>query len=101
MVDSNGCIVASSPVNISGIANIAADKVEVYPNPNATGVWQLEVAATLIGNTFEIYNDEGKLLYQSEIRNQKSEINLNVAGGIYMMQIKAAGNVIFRKLVRL
>jgi hypothetical protein len=101
LTDSNGCTTISNTVTITSIENLHAGDIKIYPNPNATGVWQLEVGASMVGNTIQIFNDEGKLIHQSEIKNQKSEINLNAAGGIYTMQIRASGNVIIRKLVRL
>ena len=45
VTDSNGCSAMSSKVDITGINNIEANRVEVYPNPLSSGNWQMEVGA--------------------------------------------------------
>lgn len=100
--DSFGCNALSAPVNmtISGIDEVADERVLLYPNPSA-GNWQLAVTDELIGSTLLVYDEEGRLILQSEIRNLKSEIQLNVARGVYWLTINSGQEIIVRKLVRL
>jgi photosystem II stability/assembly factor-like uncharacterized protein len=72
---------------------------KLYPNPATAGNWQLTVDNSLLGSALEIYDDNGRLVFQSEIRNSQSEINLNVAVGIYFASIKNTEGLVTQKLV--
>jgi len=47
----------------------------------------------------EVYDEEGQLLFQTEIRNLQSSINLNLAAGIYLVSVKSGAGVATQKLV--
>lgn len=64
--------------------------IQIYPNPTS-GKFIIEmenVKSRLKNGVIEIYNVLGEKVYQSEIKNPKSEINLNVPNGIYFYQIR-------------
>ena len=101
--DANGCTATSLPVVIvkTGIAEIINENIKVYPNPLQDGNWNLEVGSTLLGSTVEIFDDNGRLVYKAKVKNEKTEIELNVASGIYMLKISAEQKSIAVKLLKL
>ncbi|MDB5282919.1 MAG: hypothetical protein JWO06_1994, partial [Bacteroidota bacterium] len=107
VTDSLGCKAASSPIADTlvavpnGIANVAGDKIMVYPNPLYEGAWQLEVSNDLVGGTVDILDDNGRLVYQSLITDTKSQIEINAARGIYLMRIYSSKYSFARKLIRM
>lgn len=103
ITDSNGCKASSSNVNvtITGITDLYGNEIGVYPNPSLNGNWQLAVDNGLVGSTLEIYDDNGRLILQSVIRNQKSEISLNAGQGVYLLRIYTPAANITRRLIRL
>ena len=105
ITDSNGCGANSSNQYIklaTDINNMSdAQWIKVYPNPLITGSWQLEISSGWIGSWCEVFDASGKLVYRSQLENSKSEIELNVARGIYVMQIQSAQNTYVYKLIKL
>ena len=103
VTDANGCSAQSLPVviTINGIAEIVSAQIKVYPNPLQNGNWNLEVGENLLGSKVEVFDAEGRLVYQSEIRNQKSEIEMNVARGVYMLRISSGTKNVTHKLIKL
>jgi len=104
VTDSNGCTALSNPLAITtGIEEfgIQHSAFSIYPNPNATGNWQLAVSNDLVGKEIEVTDVTGKTIWKSEIRNQKSEIRLSIASGVYMLKISSGKNTYLKKLVKL
>ena len=104
VTDTNGCTALSNAVivNVTGINDVViGNELNVYPNPNAFGTWQLVVGSNLIGEEVELTDATGKLVWKSIINNQKSEIELNVAKGIYFLKISSGKNTVTKKLIRL
>lgn len=92
----NNCSAVTAIVNSTG-----QEDVTVYPNPSA-GNWYLAVNIELIGSKLLLFDDEGRLVFQSEIGNLKSEITAaGLPGGVYYLQLSSANVSIVRKLVKL
>jgi hypothetical protein len=87
-------------VVLTGNKDLASEYTEVYPNPTSTG-WQLYVGADLIGSTVEIFDATGRLVFKSEIRSSKSEIEPEVAVGVYLLRINTSGKSIVKKLMKI
>jgi N-acetylneuraminic acid mutarotase len=99
--DSNSCKGASGGQFVTvGIDPLSADAIKVYPNPTV-GSWQLAVGNEMIGSIIEIYDDNGRLVFQSEIKNQKSKIANALSSGVYYLRIQTPNGVLVKKLVRL
>ena len=102
ITDTNGCSVTSNPVIVSGIHNLSpAFSVNVYPNPLEIGFWNVDCAPDLLGSQLEIYDADGRLVFESTITKSQSQIELNAARGIYMLRISSANNAVVKKLIRL
>ena len=102
VTDTNGCTSFSSPVIYTGIDNISVDEIiSIYPNPLSVGGWQLVVGNNLIGSQVDVLDDNGRIVYKSEIRNPHSEINAQLPGGVYLLRITSGNAVVVRKLVKL
>ncbi len=103
VTDTNGCSAFSNAVVLTvGINEIhAGEGIAVYPNPLASGNWNMEVTADMIGSKVELFDTEGRLVYQSEIKNLKSEIEIKTAKGIYLMKVSSANKTVSIKLTHL
>jgi hypothetical protein len=101
ITDSNGCTATSSAVIISGIDNLSeGDVVSVYPNPLTDGGWQMRVGNNFIGGEAEVFDADGRLVFQSAIQNPQSEITSNIAKGVYLLRISSAKGSVVRKLIK-
>ncbi|HAN78842.1 MAG TPA: hypothetical protein DCQ31_14315, partial [Bacteroidales bacterium] len=101
----NNCFTDSYPYgSVTGIENLAANQVRLYPNPSAGNVViEFEEVQTL-GSRLEIANISGKILYTEHLPAgaNRFELNLNnrLAPGIYFLQIKNQGQTnSFAKLI--
>ena len=102
ITDTNGCSVTSNPIIISGINDlIPAFSVNVYPNPLDNGFWNLDCAGSMVGSQIEIFDADGRLVFESTITKTQSQIELSAARGIYMLRIRSTNNSIVKKLIRL
>jgi hypothetical protein len=102
VTDSNGCTATSSAVIISGIDNLGEeDVVSVYPNPITDGAWQLSVGNNFIDGKAEIFDAEGKLVFQLPLAASHSLLAPEVAKGIYLLRISSAKRSVMRKLIKL
>ena len=101
--DANGCQATSNGVVVSGIEDLK-DKVDfvVYPNPLSSGNWNLVAGADLIGSNAEVFDAAGKVVFKTEIKNQRTEINTNqLANGVYLIKINTGKAVRTQKLIKL
>jgi hypothetical protein len=100
--DTNGCTAISNPVliTVNGINNLTEQNISLYPNPT-TDIWQLTVDNSLLGSKIEVFDDNGKTVYESEISNLKTAINFNASSGLYLLRISGDDVNVVRKLVKL
>ncbi len=102
VTDSNGCTSFSLPTTITGIQDISNyENISIYPNPLSAGNFQLSVGNNLIGAQVEILDDNGRIVYKSEIKTTHSEIATPFAGGVYLLRITTGTGIAVRKLVKL
>jgi hypothetical protein len=101
ITDSNGCTSTSNPVVIGGINSLAGYNISIYPNPSV-GNWQLAIGNNLIGAAFEVWDNDGRIIYQSKITSVVTEINLPaLASGVYFLRINTGEGLIVRKLLKM
>jgi len=91
---------ASGPSGVTTLPTGTGPQVSLYPNPSV-GNWQLAVDNSLVGSALEVYDEQGRLVFNSELRTQNSELNLNVASGVYYLRISNGNISVVRKLVKL
>ncbi len=102
VTDTNGCTSFSLPTRITGIQDISEyENISIYPNPLSAGKWQLSVDNNLIGAQIEILDDNGRIVYKSEIKTTHSEIATQFENGIYLLRITTGARTAVRKLVKL
>ncbi|HLP50730.1 MAG TPA: T9SS type A sorting domain-containing protein, partial [Chitinophagales bacterium] len=101
ITDANGCVAVSNPLVVTGIEDIETAGIEVFPNPNATGSWQLVVGNILVGKSFEITDVTGKVVYTSTIQSPVSKVEPGISPGIYLLTIKAGTKSRVQKLIKL
>ena len=84
-------------------AMLSADEInnsiQVYPNPaNEKVIIEL---GNLIGQHLKIMNAIGQVVYDTEIKNKKIEIDLSdLANGIYTVQVQTTNGTVVKKLVK-
>ena len=73
--------------------------IKIYPNPNL-GIFTLEISNEWSGGEVKIFNLLGENIYESAIRNNKSEIDLGgYAKGIYHLQLRTGYSVVNKKII--
>lgn len=104
ITDTNGCTAVSNaiPLIVNSIKNLAKeDKIDVYPNPIDKGNLFIEVGKNVIGSRLELFDDNGRLVYQTTIKNLINEVPLVLAQGAYMLRISTPKHVFGQKLIKL
>lgn len=101
VTDSNGCVATSNPIVYSSINELNNSSLQVYPNPNATGSWQLVVSASLTGSAVEVTDVTGKVVYNAILNQPTSVLNLQVPAGVYLLKVAAPGKNYLHKLIKL
>jgi lysyl endopeptidase len=99
ITDVNGCttqitVVISSTV---GISENTIASILIYPNPNG-GIFTIDLGSNP-ESTVELFDVQGKLVYSSRLTNQKTDMHLNYATGIYNLRISNSNGIINHKLV--
>ncbi len=102
ITDTNGCHVSSNAVTVtvSGLKEIGEEQFSVYPNPNTEGVWQLQVDESWLNSKVEIFDAEGKLVFNSKIRIRHSELSLDVSRGVYLLRFFNNEKTVSMKMVK-
>lgn len=90
----NGNELFSFDPSTLSVTEINADVIKIFPNPTTD---YLMVPSSLIGSDFAIYTVQGKLVVNNRISSEK--INLDLASGLYMIQIKSNDNLIIKKII--
>jgi hypothetical protein len=83
--------------NNASIDDISQDKLfSIYPNPAQNQI-QLKVDADLIGNSYTIIDNTGRIILSDEINSENTIIELNgLSDGAYVMRINDKMNQPFR-----
>lgn len=69
----------------------------IYPNPSS-GTFQIENSKYQISNV-EIYNAQGKLIFEATVNRKEETINLNLPDGLYFVQILCPEGNIVKKII--
>ncbi len=74
--------------------------IGLYPNPNH-GSFTLDLSNMRMTDTatIEIINSQGQLLFQSDATDNKMDIKLQEAAGVYFVRITSGNNIINKKLL--
>lgn len=84
----------------TGVNEISADEVKMYPNPAGSMV-QLNLNAGLMGADVKLYDSNGRLVTTTKAETNTVTLPLNCASGIYLVQISKDGKTLNQKLVKL
>ena len=94
--------VFTSQVN-TGIATVSpkVNNIRAYPNPSASGVWNIQTGEEWIGSSADIYDVSGRIVYSSTIKNVSTQISAtNLPTGVYVLRISNAVNTVNVWLVK-
>lgn len=99
----NGCKATSLPVviNVTGVTELEKETINIYPNPNSNGSWNLSVSKSWLNGQYEIFDAEGRLISRAGIQNELSAINVSVASGVYVIKLTAGSRSATYKLIKL
>lgn len=94
----SGVLIALTPQNITGIANVLKERsVRVLPNPS-TGKFLIDSDREI--STLEVFNALGELIYGSTSHGMKKEVDLTAQPrGIYFAKIVSGDYGVVKKLV--
>jgi hypothetical protein len=82
------------------VANQTAEALEIYPNPSANGIFQLELEDPTAIDGFELYNAMGQLI-KAENWNNRTQLDLSEEGpGLYLLQLSINHQLYSYKLIR-
>jgi hypothetical protein len=70
----------------TGIENINATAVSVYPNP-ATDYLTITLSGNVYQATFTLYDMQGRMLIKEEVKNEDMISVNNLASGIYVYSV--------------
>ena len=77
----------------------AAGKIEVFPNPVQSGIFQIKIDPVLQGSQVDILNVEGKVIQTATMNSTNLEMNV-IGNGIYFLRFThPEGYISNRKLV--
>jgi arabinogalactan endo-1,4-beta-galactosidase len=85
----------------TGIENITSeDGFTIYPNPNSTGLLNLEYTGLPGTSVMKIFDMEGRPVKEQTLDNQhKVTLEINLEKGMYILEIENQFRKIFRKLI--
>lgn len=105
VTDTNGCEATSTTISVvTGINDLQDESgIHIYPNPNTDAKWQLAVGSEWVGSMAEVLDATGRVIFKSEIRNQKSKIKpvTDVPSGVYWLRLTSSNAIHSGKLIRL
>lgn len=83
----------------TGVEEEVESLFKVYPNPSS-GQLQIELSDQLQnGFRIKLMDLNGKLVYESESHNNLCELNLELPGGMYLLNIESEEGIITQKLI--
>lgn len=101
IVTDNGCADTSACVTVTGLSTESFDQhfeYQIYPNPNNTGKFTVEIPAGMSYKA-EVYTADGKLI-QTELFNQAvNQLDLGGNKGVYILKLYHNGIVETQRLV--
>lgn len=98
----NGCTAQSLPVVVTGVDVVTLQQqFSVYPNPLTGGNWTVEAGKDLLGAKLAIYDNNGRMVYNTEITTPTTVIEAEMARGVYWLKVSSGQNSFTNKLVKL
>jgi len=95
--DTNGCVNSASLL-ITGVENLSNDfSVSVFPNPSS-GNFTVE-SLNVNSLSLDVMNTLGQIVEKKNILSPVTTFNLNVAEGVYFIEIKTNDGIVRKKIV--
>ncbi len=101
VTDSNGCTAVSNAIQITitGLNEITTGLLRIYPNPTVSGIWNIECPHQMVGQSIEVFDASGRLVYNTSISKTKTILSIGAAEGIYYLRINGDENPKVIKLI--
>jgi lysophospholipase L1-like esterase len=102
-INTDSCGIFTFKVSVtnppSGIASeTSSNYVSIFPNPSDGGKFKVLLNNFSGTSQFRIYNMQGKLIYNSVLSNEETEINSKLPQGIYIINIAQKQNIFNKTL---
>ncbi|MBK7149769.1 MAG: T9SS type A sorting domain-containing protein, partial [Bacteroidetes bacterium] len=103
VTDVNGCKATSNSVELSvtGLEALSYDDFTIFPNPVTNGNWNLMAGKAWLGAKVKVYNAAGQLVFETEVKDNKTEIGFDAAQGMYLLEMKLNKKKVEEKLIKL
>jgi hypothetical protein len=86
-------------LNITGVEEQNhIQNMEIYPNPSL-GEFTIEIPAERVGESIEILDLQGKVVYATSTSSSQMKIQLDVPSGNYVIQLGKDSNRLTRTIV--
>jgi len=104
ITDDNGnfktCLYTITVNAYVGINDILNNDISIYPNPT-NGILHINNTEGLNISKLELVDIAGKVIYNSQLINEKSEIDMsNQSNGIYFVRIQTDNQVYIQKIIK-
>ena len=84
----------------TGIKNATpGTAISVYPNPS-TGAFHVQLPDGIVNGTIKLLNPTGEKVYESALTGKLNTISVDLATGIYFVQVTANGYVYTTKFIK-
>lgn len=102
ITDANGCSSTSTPVNITktNISELLEKEVSIYPNPSSGNRLFIKLPPALYPARLTMYDDRGSLVREAPLLSGESDIDFDVARGVYFVRIGVSNDYLIRKVVK-
>ncbi|MGV6860697.1 MAG: T9SS type A sorting domain-containing protein [Putridiphycobacter sp.] len=96
----NGCVDTSACVYIEyvGLKKISDITFDIYPNPS-NGVFTIQVSEANLAYAIELIDVSGQVIYVRSNQINQSQIDLELANGIYFINLVSEAGNVMKKIV--
>lgn len=101
ITDANGCKAVSAPIVITGLMEYEEHVLTIFPNPTNEDFFSLSFSEDWLHSNLEIFDGNGRLIWQQTIREINMSVTTPLSKGIYLLRIQSDKASVTRKLVRL
>jgi hypothetical protein len=100
VTDAFGCTVQSMCLNIiiSGLKDVLADAISIYPNPSAGKVYLKNDSAYPVDHV-EVLNPDGKVMGQFRTDQNRAFDLSSLGSGLYIVNVQVNGIQIMKKII--
>lgn len=101
ITDTSGCSALSTPVVLTSIKNITANDFKIFPNPISGNVLWVSITSDLLGAEIMLFDADGRLVHKAVLNQLDNVLVLDIARGVYIVQITNNVSSACSKLIKM